>query len=138
MRSFCQIFFHKQNNFSDFFLSFFIFKILLRIFINFLLFVSIADFSSATIRNVSLVVDPPAVRRGQYATLFCMYELDNKPLYSVKFYRGYREFYRYSPGEYPASKVFAFEGINVDVSEFYFLFPYCLDKFGYRINNNIF
>lgn len=75
-----------------------------------------ADLSSAAIKNVSLMVDPPAVRRGQHATLHCAYDLDSKPLYSVKFYRGSREFYRYSPSELPTSKIFAFPGINVDVS----------------------
>lgn len=79
-------------------------------------FSNFADLSSAAIKNVSLMVDPPAVRRGQHATLHCTYDLDSKPLYSVKFYRGSREFYRYSPSEMPTSKIFAFPGINVDVS----------------------
>ncbi|XP_052863580.1 uncharacterized protein LOC128270218 [Anopheles cruzii] len=69
------------------------------------------------IRSVQLVVDPPAVRRGQHATLRCLYELDDSsPLYSVKFYRGLREFYRYSPGQQPSKKIFPFPGINVDAS----------------------
>lgn len=71
---------------------------------------------TAAIRNVSLLVDPAAVRRGQHATLHCIYDLDGAPLYSVKFYRGLREFYRYSPSEVPTSKTFPFPGINVDVS----------------------
>lgn len=71
---------------------------------------------TAAIRNVSLLVDPPAVKRGQHATLKCIYDLDNAPLYSVKFYRGLREFYRYSPSEVPTSKTFPFPGIHVDVS----------------------
>ncbi|XP_055322028.1 uncharacterized protein LOC129578019 isoform X2 [Sitodiplosis mosellana] len=72
--------------------------------------------SSATIRNVSLQVDPPSVRRGQHATFVCTYDLDGAPLYSVKFYRGVHEFYRYSPSELPTSKVFQFVGFNVDLS----------------------
>lgn len=77
-----------------------------------------ADISSAAIKNVSLTVDPQLyVPRGQHATLRCTYDLDSKPLYSVKFYRGSREFYRYSPGELPTGKIFAFPGINVDVSK---------------------
>uniref|UniRef100_A0A182YJQ7 Ig-like domain-containing protein n=1 Tax=Anopheles stephensi TaxID=30069 RepID=A0A182YJQ7_ANOST len=63
-----------------------------------------------------MVVDPPAVRRGQHATLRCLYELDDSPLYSVKFYRGLREFYRYSPGQQPSKKIFPFPGINVDAT----------------------
>lgn len=76
----------------------------------------ISGLSSATIRNVSLIVDPPSVRRGQHATFICSYDLDGSPLYSVKFYRGIHEFYRYSPSELPTSKVFPFFGFNVDVS----------------------
>lgn len=63
-----------------------------------------------------LVVDPPAVRRSQHATLRCLYDLGDSPLYSVKFYRGLREFYRYLPSEYPEKKAIPFPGINVDVS----------------------
>lgn len=76
----------------------------------------ISGLSSATIRNVSLIVDPPSVRRGQHATFICSYDLDGSPLYSVKFYRGIHEFYRYSPSELPTSKVFQYLGFNVDVS----------------------
>lgn len=76
---------------------------------------------SAGIRGVSLEVDPPSVRRGQYATFICSYELDGTPLYSVKFYRGVHEFYRYSPSELPTSKVFPYPGFNVDVSPSFLL-----------------
>lgn len=39
------------------------------------------------------------------------------PLYSVKWYRGIFEFYRYTPFEHPAGKTFFFNtGIKVDVS----------------------
>ncbi len=65
-----------------------------------------------------MIVDPIAVRRGQSATVRCLYDLDNAPLYSVKFYRGAREIYRFSPTEIPNKKVFPFPGINVDVSVF--------------------
>lgn len=82
----------------------------------FFLSLEISGLSTATIRNVSLQVDPPSVRRGQHATFICSYDLDGAPLYSVKFYRGIHEFYRYSPSELPTSKVFQFVGFNVDVS----------------------
>ncbi|XP_055618160.1 uncharacterized protein LOC129763284 [Toxorhynchites rutilus septentrionalis] len=74
------------------------------------------DYGAGAIRSVHLVVDPPAVRRSQHATLRCLYDLDDSPLYSVKFYRGLREFYRFSPSEYPEKKTFPFPGINVDLS----------------------
>lgn len=67
--------------------------------------------------NVSeLRVSPPAVERGGSVTLQCVYELQGDDLYCVKWYRGYREFYRYSPTDKPNTKVFPFSGINVDVS----------------------
>lgn len=67
-------------------------------------------------RNVNLLVEPPAVRRGQSVALRCEYQLDGAPLYSIKFYRGQLEFYRFTPGEYPHTKVFQYPGIKVDVS----------------------
>lgn len=91
-------------------------------------FILFTGLSTATIRNVSLQVDPPSVRRGQHATFICSYDLDGAPLYSVKFYRGNHEFYRYSPSELPTSKVFQFVGFNVDVSLiqlfFHFIYKY--------------
>ncbi|XP_030370749.1 uncharacterized protein LOC115621286 [Scaptodrosophila lebanonensis] len=68
------------------------------------------------LRNVNLIIEPPAVRRGQHAVLRCMYDLKGAPLYSAKFYRGQLEFYRYTPGEFPNTKVFPFPGIHVDVT----------------------
>jgi hypothetical protein len=68
------------------------------------------------LRNVTLVISPQAVNRGQDVTLYCNYDLEKQPLYSVKWYRGKLEFYRFSPGESPATKIFYYPGINVDVS----------------------
>ncbi|XP_055851783.1 uncharacterized protein LOC129916047 [Episyrphus balteatus] len=78
-----------------------------------LLLVSYCDFIEGALRNVSLIVEPPAVRKGQHATLRCLYDLSGAPLYSVKFYRGQLEFYRYTPGEIPNTKVFPFPGLSV-------------------------
>ncbi|EDV91546.1 GH17501 [Drosophila grimshawi] len=72
--------------------------------------------AQATLRNVNLLVEPPAVRRGQSVALRCEYQLDGAPLYSIKFYRGQLEFYRFTPGEYPHTKVFQYPGIKVDES----------------------
>lgn len=64
---------------------------------------------------MNLQINPSIVQRGHEATLFCQYELeDGAPLYSVKWYRGRHEFYRYSPTEKPSTKIFPYEGINVD------------------------
>jgi hypothetical protein len=46
----------------------------------------------------------------------CQYDLEDAPLYSVKWYRGNFEFYRFSPGEKPSIKIFPYSGIYVDVS----------------------
>lgn len=51
------------------------------------------------IRSISLQIDPAWVRRGESVQLFCNYDMESSPLYSVKWYRGTLEFYRYSPFE---------------------------------------
>ncbi|KAM7364723.1 beaten path IIb isoform 1-T3 [Cochliomyia hominivorax] len=81
-----------------------------------LIFLTCCDLSQAALRDVNLFIEPPAVRRSQSVTLRCHYTIEGAPLYSVKFYRGQFEFYRYTPGEYPNTKVFHFPGIKVDES----------------------
>lgn len=76
----------------------------------------VSGLSNGAIRSIRLVVDPVGVRRGQSATLRCLYDLDGAPLLSLQFYRGSGEFYRYSPTQSPTKKVFPLSGINVDVS----------------------
>lgn len=73
--------------------------------------------SNGAIRSIRLVIEPVAVRRGQSATLKCLYDLDGAPLLSLQFYRGSGEFYRFSPAQNPSKKVFPLSGINVDVSK---------------------
>ncbi|KAJ9585610.1 hypothetical protein L9F63_002599, partial [Diploptera punctata] len=68
------------------------------------------------LKNVTLRVEPPIVPLNNHASLYCYYDLEGAPLYTVKWYRGSYEFYRYSPGENPASKIFPIAGIHVDVS----------------------
>ncbi|KPJ00865.1 hypothetical protein RR46_00728 [Papilio xuthus] len=75
------------------------------------------QFGIGGLRATELRISPPVVQRGSDATLACLYELTDAPLYSVKWYRGRHEFYRYSPTEQPATKIFPFAGINVDVSK---------------------
>ncbi|ALC39900.1 beat-Ib, partial [Drosophila busckii] len=57
------------------------------------------------LRNVNVRI-PSAVKRGDNALLICNYDLENETLYAVKWYRGRREFYRYTPKENPAWKIF--------------------------------
>jgi len=76
---------------------------------------SISD-SCAGLKDVRVVV-PTAIRRGETATLFCHFDLEGDSLYSVKWYKGRREFYRYTPKEDPAMKVFPILGLEVEVSK---------------------
>lgn len=57
---------------------------------------------------------PTAVKRGDSAMLACNYDIENDTLYTVKWYKGRREFYRYTPKENPAMKIFKLPGINVE------------------------
>lgn len=62
------------------------------------------------------VTIPSAVLTGHNATLICEHDTEGDNLYSVKWYKGRREFFRYTPKEIPAVKLFSIHGINVDVS----------------------
>nr|CAD7571872.1 unnamed protein product [Timema californicum] len=64
--------------------------------------------------SVHLVL-PPVVAVGSSATLLCLFDLEKDPLYSVKWYRGNFEFYRYVPKERPPGRAFSFPGLFVDV-----------------------
>ncbi|KYM98762.1 hypothetical protein ALC62_10730 [Cyphomyrmex costatus] len=66
------------------------------------------------LRGVSLEVVPEVVQRGEEVILRCHYDLENAPLYSLKWYRGRHEFYRFSPTEESSTKTFNISGINVD------------------------
>ncbi|XP_075154184.1 beaten path Ia [Haematobia irritans] len=65
------------------------------------------------LRDVRVKV-PHAARRGQRITLKCHYDIEDDTLYSVKWYKGRREFYSYTPNENPALKVFQIPGVRVD------------------------
>lgn len=57
------------------------------------------------------------MRRGDNVILTCNYDMDGDDvLYSVKWYKGKREFYRYTPKENPSMKTFAAAGITVEVT----------------------
>lgn len=59
---------------------------------------------------------PRAARIGDTVTLQCRYDLEGEPLYTVKWYKGKDEFFRYVPKEMPSTQIFPLPGINVDVS----------------------
>lgn len=57
-----------------------------------------------------------AARIMDTVTLQCKYDLEGDDLYTVKWYKGTKEFYRYIPKELPSTQVFPLPGIDVDVS----------------------
>ncbi|XP_063226648.1 uncharacterized protein LOC134533200 [Bacillus rossius redtenbacheri] len=69
---------------------------------------------AAGLASVQLVL-PPAVAAGSSATLLCLYDLQRAPLYSVKWYRGSFEFYRFVPADRPPKRAFPFPGLVVDL-----------------------
>lgn len=86
--------------------------------INKFIFIHLLAFTVKTVsslRDVQALV-PLAVRRGETTRLICAYDLEGDTLYTVKWYKGRREFYRYTPKENPAIKIFPVDGINVLVS----------------------
>ncbi|CAH1112918.1 unnamed protein product [Psylliodes chrysocephalus] len=69
------------------------------------------------LKNVLLTIEPQVVPIGNSSTLKCTYDLQDDALYTVKWYRGVYEFYRYTPSEHPKSqKIFPYKEINVDES----------------------
>ncbi|XP_075220950.1 uncharacterized protein LOC142324143 [Lycorma delicatula] len=68
------------------------------------------------LRDVELKV-PAAVSPGDTVTLICRYDLEGEPLYTVKWYKGREEFYRYIPKEHPHTLVFPLPAVNVDMSK---------------------
>lgn len=79
-------------------------------------------FSSSTSLNVGKALKDvrvqfsAAIRQGENARLQCLYDMEGDTLYSVKWYKGRREFYRYTPKENPAMKTFEINGTVVLVS----------------------
>ncbi|KAJ8917981.1 hypothetical protein NQ315_011434, partial [Exocentrus adspersus] len=71
---------------------------------------------SKALKDVSVTI-PPAVRIMDKVTLQCKYDLEGEPLYTVKWYKGSKEFYRYIPKELPNTQVFPLPGIDVDLSK---------------------
>ncbi|XP_055680492.1 uncharacterized protein LOC129788436 isoform X1 [Lutzomyia longipalpis] len=65
------------------------------------------------LRDVHVTI-PAAVKKGDNANLICNYDMEGDILYSVKWYKGRREFYRYTPKENPAMKIFLQPGISVE------------------------
>ncbi|KAJ8961971.1 hypothetical protein NQ314_005751 [Rhamnusium bicolor] len=78
------------------------------------LFISFTDVFP--LKDVVLTIEPKVVQRFNHSKLRCSYDLEGQDLYTVKWYRGRFEFYRYTPSEDPSTKVFPVGGITVDVN----------------------
>ncbi|RZF35504.1 hypothetical protein LSTR_LSTR010195 [Laodelphax striatellus] len=68
-----------------------------------------------SLKDVELKV-PAAVSPGDTVTLICNYDLEGEELYTVKWYKGREEFYRYIPKELPNTRVFPLPNVEVDMS----------------------
>lgn len=71
--------------------------------------------ASSCLKDVVLKIEPRVVQLGAKSVLRCTYDLEEAPLYTVKWYRGHHEFYRYTPKEFPSTKIFPFVGVHVDL-----------------------
>jgi hypothetical protein len=69
---------------------------------------------SVGLRDVRVVI-PTAVKKGDNALLICNYDMEEDSLYSIKWYKGRREFFRYTPKEPESMKTFPVAGISVEV-----------------------
>jgi hypothetical protein len=87
--------------------------------LTFFLFLSAKLFSfpdfALTLKDVRVLV-PAAVKRGENVNLICKYDLEGDTLYSMKWYKGKREFFRFTPKENPSLQIFPVPGIYVEVS----------------------
>lgn len=71
---------------------------------------------SSSLKSMVIKV-PEAIKSGDTVTLTCEYDLENVPLYSIKWYWNDEEFYRYIPKESPPFKSFPVKLVDVDVSK---------------------
>lgn len=67
------------------------------------------------LRDVKVVM-PNAVKRGDNVTVECRFDMEGDSLYSVKWYKRRREFFRYTPKEIPPGRIFPVAGVQINVS----------------------
>ncbi|KAL5283742.1 hypothetical protein ACFFRR_006173 [Megaselia abdita] len=91
---------------------------IIRLILSSWIFLSLSTSTCEAVKNynVTLEIEPLSVKRGQSVLLRCSYNLERDPLYSVKWYRGQYEFYRFTPSENPPAKIFTFANIKVDLT----------------------
>lgn len=62
------------------------------------------------------MVVPPHPVVGSTVKLKCEYDMEGAEVYSVKWYKGGAEFYRYLPKDRPPAQIYQVHGTKVDVS----------------------
>ena len=65
-----------------------------------------------TVTNVQV---PPIIEVGKDGLLRCEWNLDGETLYSVKWYQGLKEIYRYTPSKQQPIQIFSNDFLQVDV-----------------------
>jgi len=78
-----------------------------------LLFMVFKDICSLSKIEVRI---PRYIQAGDTADLICSYYLDSHNLYSVKWYKGRHEFYRFMPNENPPVKIFPVKGMKINMT----------------------
>lgn len=68
-----------------------------------------------SLSNLSVRI-PEYLQKGETADLTCSYNLGGDSLYSVKWYKGRHEFFRYMPHEVPPMKIFPVKGMKINVT----------------------
>lgn len=68
-----------------------------------------------SLSNLSVRI-PEYIQNGHTADLTCSFNLGGDKLYSVKWYKGRHEFYRYMPDQEPKIKIFPVKGMEINVS----------------------
>jgi hypothetical protein len=66
--------------------------------------------------KITNVTVPSKAVVGEKVWLNCSYDLENDPLYSIKWYKQEEEIYRFLPSSRPKASVFEMDGASVDVS----------------------
>ena len=68
-----------------------------------------------SLSNINVRI-PEFIQTGESADLTCSFNLGGDDLYSVKWYKGRHEFYRFMPNERPKMKIFPVKGMKINVS----------------------
>ena len=70
---------------------------------------------AGAIRLIDTLLPSHAIQ-GEDVILQCSYDMEGDKLYSVKWYRNGKEFYRHIPSDNPPTTVFRQPGLYVDVT----------------------